>query len=77
MDPWMAGENAVTGKFKFLTCAMVGYGNKEKIPLLTIPVEMGGFIARNVIFCLSLIKPLVKSIKLLLFDRGFYSRELI
>ena len=71
------GENAVTGKFKFLTCALVGYENKEKIPLLTIPVEMGGFMARDVIFCLSLIKPLAKSIKLLLFDRGFYSKELL
>jgi hypothetical protein len=71
------GENAVTGKFKFLTCAMVGYENKEKIPLLTIPVEMGGFMARDVLFCLSLLKPLVKSVKLLLFDRGFYSKELL
>ncbi|MCL4400723.1 MAG: transposase [Candidatus Parvarchaeota archaeon] len=71
------GEDAVTGKFKFLTCAMVGYDTPEKIPLLTIPVEMGGFMARDVIFCLSLVKPLVKSIKLVLFDRGFYSRELL
>ena len=71
------GENAVTGKFKFLTCAMVGYDTPEKIPLLAIPVEMGGFVARDVIFCLSLIKPLVKSIKLILFDRGFYFRELL
>ena len=71
------GEDAVTGKFKFLTCAMVGYDTPEKIPLLSIPVEMGGFMARDVLFCLSLIKPLVKSIRLVLFDRGFYSRELI
>ena len=71
------GENAVTGKFKFLTCAMVGYDTPEKIPLLSIPVEMGGFMARDVLFCLSLIRPLVGSIKLVLFDRGFYSKELI
>lgn len=69
------GERAVTGKFKFLTCALVN--DSLKVPLLSIPIHMGCNMARDVIFCLSLIKPLVGSIKLTLFDRGFYSKELM
>jgi len=34
-------------------------------------------MAKEVCFCLSLVQPLVKSIKLILFDRGFYSKELM
>jgi hypothetical protein len=69
------GKRAVIGKFKFLTCALVNDG--LKIPLLSIPVSMGCNMAKDVIFCLSLIKPLVGPIKLTLFDRGFYSKELM
>ena len=34
-------------------------------------------MAKKVCFCLALVQSLVKSIKLILFDRGFYSKELI
>ncbi|MEA1944657.1 MAG: transposase [Euryarchaeota archaeon] len=34
-------------------------------------------MAKKVCFCISLVQPLVRSIKLILFDRGFYSKELI
>ncbi len=34
-------------------------------------------MAKKVCFCLSLVQPLVKSIKLIFFDRGFYSKELM
>ena len=48
-----------------------------KIPLLSIPVHVGSNMAKDVCFCLSLIKPLVESIELILFDRGFYSKDLM
>ncbi len=71
------GENAITGKFHFLTCALVESDIPVKIPLISIPVYVGHNMAKEVCFCLSLIRPLVKSIKLILFDRGFYSKELM
>lgn len=71
------GENAVTGKFKFLTCAIVSSDIPQKIPLISIPVHIGQNKAKEVCWCLSILKPLVRSIKLILFDRGFYDKELM
>ena len=71
------GDNAVVGKFKFLTCATVSSNIPQKIPLISIPIHLGHNMAKEVCFCLSLVQPLVKSIKLILFDRGFYSKELM
>ena len=71
------GKNAVTGKFKFLTCSIVSSDVPQKIPLISIPVHVGHNMAKEVCWCLSLVKPLVKSIQLTLFDRGFYSKELM
>ncbi len=71
------GKDAVMGKFKFLTCALVSSDIPQKIPLISIPIHLGHNMAKEVCFCLTLIQPLVKSIKLILFDRGFYSKELM
>ncbi len=71
------GENAVTGKFKFLTCSIVNSDIPQKIPLISIPVHMGHNMAKEVCWCLSMITPLVHSIKLVIFDRGFYNKELM
>lgn len=71
------GEHAITGKFKFLTCAIVSSDIPEKIPLISIPVHVGHNMAKEVCWCISMIKPLIRSIKLILFDRGFYSKELM
>lgn len=76
MHGW-TGKDAVTGKFKFLTCALVSSNIPQKIPLISIPICLGHNKAKEVCFCLSLIRPLVKSIELILFDRGFYSKELM
>jgi hypothetical protein len=40
------GERADTGKFKFLTCAMVN--DTLKIPLFSIPVRIGYNLAKDV-----------------------------
>lgn len=71
------GKDAVTGKFKFLTCALVSSDIPERIPLISMPIRLGHNMAKEVNLCLSLIKPLVKSIKLTLYDRGFYSKDLM
>jgi hypothetical protein len=71
------GEAGVTGKFKFLTCALVSSDIPQKIPLFSVPVHVGQNLAKNVIFCLSIVRSMVRSIKLVLFDRSFYSKELI
>ncbi len=71
------GKDAITGKFKFLTCALVSSDIPERIPLISMPIRLGHNMAKEVSFCLSLIKPLVRSIKLTLYDRGFYSKELM
>ena len=71
------GEEGVTGKFKFLTCALVSSDIPQKIPLFSIPVQVGYNLAKNVIFCLTVVRTMARSIKLVLFDRSFYSKELI
>lgn len=71
------GEAGVTGKFKFLTCALVSSDIPQKIPLFSIPVHVGHNLAKSVVFCLSIVCSMVRSIKLVLFDRSFYSKELI
>lgn len=69
------GENGVEGKFKFLTCSIVGNG--EKIPLVSIPINIGHYKSSVVKECLSLIEDYVGDIKLILFDREFYSKDLM
>ena len=66
------GEHGVTGKFKFLSCSIINSDIPQKIPLLSIPVQLGHDMAITVAWCLSIIAPLVKSINLAIFDRGFY-----
>jgi len=71
------GDRGVTGKFKFLTCALVSSDIPQKVPLLTIPVHIGHDMSQAVLWILSIVKPLFRTIKLSLFDRGFYSKDLI
>ena len=71
------GARAVTGKFKFLTCAVVSSDIPQKVPLISIPVHIGHNMAKSVCWCLAVVRPLVRSIRLTLYDRGFYSKELM
>ncbi len=71
------GEHGVTGKFKFLTCAIINSDIPRKIPLLSVPVHLGHNMAKTVSWCLSLVAPLVGSIDLTVFDRGFFSKDLM
>ena len=71
------GKDGVTGKFKFLTCNIISDEIPQKIPLISIPVHVGHYKSYAITHCLSLIKPYIGTIKLMLFDRGFYDKDLM
>lgn len=71
------GEKGVTGKFKFLTCSIVSDDIPEKIPLVSIPAMVGDYKSYAIKYCLSLIQSYVGKIGLILFDRGFYDKDLM
>ncbi len=71
------GENGVTGKFKFLTCSIVSDDIPEKIPLISIPTHVGDYKSYAILHCIDLIKNYVGKIVLILFDRGFYDKDLM
>lgn len=71
------GKNGIKGKFKFLTCSIVSDDIPEKIPLISIPIQLGHYKSYAITHCLSLIKPYIGKIKLILFDRGFYDKDLM
>ena len=71
------GKDAVTGKFKFLTCSIISDDITTKIPLISIPIRLGHYKSSVIIHSLSLIKDYIGEIKLILFDRGFYDKDLM
>ena len=70
-------EGAITGKFKFLTCSIVSNDIPQKIPLLSLPIQLGHYKSYVISHMLSLLKPHLGEVKLLLFDRGFYDKDLM
>lgn len=70
-------SSAITGKFKFLTCSIVSDNTSQKIPLLSLPIQMGHYKSYVISHMLSLLKPYLGKIKLILFDRGFYDKDLM
>lgn len=71
------GKNGITGKFKFITCSIVSDDIPEKIPLISLPIMLGHYKSDVILRCLSLIKDYIGEIKLILFDRGFYDKDLM
>jgi len=71
------GENGVTGKFKFLTCSIISDEIPQKIPLISVPINIGHYKSHVVNHCLAMIKNYIGKIQLILFDRGFYDNELM
>ena len=59
-------EGAITGKFKFLTCSIVSDDIPQKIPLLSLPIQLGHYKSYVISHMLSLLKPLLGEVKLLL-----------
>ena len=71
------GKDGVTGHFKFLTCSIISDDIPEKIPLISLPIRMGHYKSSVILHCLELIKNYIGKIKLILFDRGFYDKDLM
>ncbi len=71
------GKEGVTGKFKFLTCSIVSDEIPQKIPLISIPIHLGEYKSHAITYCLSLVSPYIGKIRLILFDRGFYDKDLM
>src|SRR4030042_5896993 len=71
------GKEGITGKFKFLTCSIVADCVPQKIPLISVPINLGHYKSSVISHCLSLIKDYIGEIKLILFDRGFYDNDLM
>jgi len=71
------GKDAITGHFKFLTCSIISDEIPEKIPLISIPIMIGHYKSSVILYCLSLIKDYIGKINLILFDRGFYDKDLM
>ena len=77
-DKWIhgwTGENGVTGKYSYLTCSIV---NREmRLPSISIPSPAGNIMPLEVLSLLNTIRTVVPNIDLVLFDRGFYSKDLM
>src|SRR3989338_2922312 len=73
---WKKGE-AVTGTLKFLTCSLISDEIPQKIPLISIPIQIGHNMSYAVIYCIKSIENYIGKISLMLFDRGFYAKELM
>ena len=77
-DRWIhgwTGENGVTGKYSYLTASIV---NKEmRLPIITIPSPAGNIMPAEVLSLIDALKHVIPNIDLVLFDRGFYSKDLI
>lgn len=71
------GEDAITGHFKFLTCSIISDDIPEKIPLVALPIMIGHYKSDVILRCLSLIKDYIGEIQLIIFDRGFYDKDLM
>ena len=70
-------KDAVTGHFKFITCSIISDDIPEKIPLISVPIRLGHYKSSVILHCLSLIKDYIGKINLILFDRGFYDKDLM
>lgn len=71
------GKDGVKGHFKFLTCSIISDEIPEKIPLISVPIKIGHYKSSVIKECLSLIKDFIKGISLIIFDGGFYDKDLM
>lgn len=67
----------VKGHFKFITCSIISDDIPEKIPLISLPIRMGHYKSNVITDCLIRIRDYVGEIELILFDRGFYDKDLM
>jgi hypothetical protein len=70
-------EKGVKGKFKFLTCSIVSDDIPEKIPLISVPIRLGHYKSHVIKYCLEKISNFIGEIELILFDRGYFDKDLM
>jgi len=70
-------SSSIAGKFKFLTCSIISDKIPEKIPLISVPIHKGHYKSSVILECLDAIKDIIGEIELILFDRGFYDKDLM
>ena len=69
------GDHGVAGRFSYLTASMA---NKDlRLPMVSVPSPMGNDMPSEISAILDLLISLLGHMDLLLFDRGFYSKDLI
>lgn len=71
------GKEGITGHFKFITCSIISDDIPQKIPLVSVPIRLGHYKSSVILHCLSLIKEYIGKIELIIFDRGFYDKDLM
>ena len=69
------GEHGIRGKFSYLTASLVS--SDLRLPIMSIPSPMGNDMPSEIAGILDSLMQLFGRIDLLLFDRGFYSKDLI
>ncbi len=77
-DLWIhvrTGDHGVVGKYSYLTASIVN--GDLRLPLFSVPSPMGNDMPDEVSGMLNRIRKITGSIDLVLFDRGFYSKELM
>ena len=69
------GDHGVTGRYSYLTASIV---NKDlRLPVFSIPSPMGNDMPGEVSDMLQRMNSITHDIDLVLFDRGFYSKDLM
>lgn len=74
--PW-TGEDGITSWWKFITVSLVVSSANKTIPIAALPFHFGTRIEQAVERLLDAAASVLPSIKLVLFDRGFYSAALM
>ncbi|MFH1425326.1 MAG: transposase [archaeon] len=71
------GKEGISGHSKLLTCSTTSDEIPQKIPLTSMPIRLGHYKSSAISHCLSLIKNYIGGVELILFDRGFYDKDLM
>jgi len=77
-NPWIrgwTGEDGINGKFYFLTASMVN--DDFRLPLISIPSTVLEKMSIEITSLLEVLKRNFNNIDLVLFDRWFYTKELM
>lgn len=74
--PW-TGENGITAWWEFIVVSLVNSSSGKTIPLAALPFKLGMNLTNAVEQLLNMAASMLPKIDLVLFDRGFYSGELI